>query len=407
MEWRLRGGRGSGFDAPAGFGYEDAMQSALRRPVVAGPWLVAMAVAGSLAAGEAMRESGPSQAKGSLGRNGRPTDPLLERLVNPSQIKGGRDDSSLVNPLLAPKPNTGTVDPLLQKQWNREIEKQRNWLLENATKIADPEKPSLGREPDRMLPNGRPRLGAEAPASLRYLQAREAASNGAIRRPQGDWQDETGASASPDSAFTTLQGSERGMDRPLDTSRIVQLGGDSSSVATGRSSGPASALSALRDVANPGVPGALSPAEEVRKTLMEERTSAFATLLDSQPSVGVEGNASTTRGGEPAAGASAANPEPLAIGGIEPRRSPSSRTQQFDALLAGPETPVGGLANTAVRPNAAASLPAASRGSGLPDLVKPGGTPVASPAVKPVTRAPEERRFRGQPAILELPRFNQ
>lgn len=406
MEWRLRGGRGSGFDAPAGFGYEDGMRSALRLPVVAGPWLVAMAVAGSLAAGEAMRESGPSRSKGTLDRNGRPSDPLLERLVNPSQLKPGRDDSSLVNPLLSPKPNKGSVDPLLQKQWNREIEKQRNWLLENATKIAEPDKSGLGRESERMLPNGKPRLGTEAPASLRYLQARDAAATGAMRHLQGDGQDGTGPSTSPDGASTTLQGSERGMDRPLDTSRIIQLGGDASAKPTGHSSGPASPLSALRDVANPSVPGALSPAEEVRKTLMEERTSAFATLLDSQPSAGVEGNAPAARSGAPAAGASAASPEVLAIGGIEPRRSPSSRAQQFDALLAGPETPVGSLANTVARPNAAATLPVATRGAGLIDLVKPGGTPVASPAVKPATRTPE-RRFQGQPAILELPRFNQ
>lgn len=407
MEWRLRGGRGSGFDAPAGFGYEDGMRSALRLPVVAGPWLVAMAVAGSLAAGEAMRESGPSRSKGSLDRNGRPSDPLLERLVNPSPLKAGRDDSSLVNPLLAPKPNTGSVDPLLQKQWNREIEKQRNWLLENATKIAEPDRPGLGREPDRMLPNGKARLGPEAPASLRYLQARDAASTGAMRRLQGDGQDGTGPSTAPDAAVPSLQGPERGLDRPLDTARIVQLGGDSAAAGPGRSTGAGPAFSALRDVATPSLPGALpGGAEEARKTLMEERTSAFATLLDSQPSAGLEGNASTARAGASAGGASAAGPDALSIVGIEPRRTASSRAQQFDVLLAGPETPVSSLANTAARPNPAASLPAASRGTGLPELARPGGTPVVSPAVKPVTRTPE-RRFQGQPAILELPRFNQ
>lgn len=400
-----RCGRGSGFDAPAGFGYEDGMRSALRWPVVAGPWLVAMAVAGSLAAGEAMRESGPSQPKGSLGRNVRPTDALLERLVNPSQLKPGRDDSSLVNPLLAPKPNAGAADPLLQKQWNREIEKQRNWLLENATKIAEPDRGGLGREPERMLPNGKLRLGAEAPASLRYLQAREAASTEALRRPLGDGQDRPGASTSPDAASGSLQGFERGLDRPLDTARIVQLGGDSAA-ATGRASGAGSALSALRDVANPSLPGVLSGAEEARKTLMEERTSAFATLLDSQPSAGSEGNASTARAGATGGGASNGGTEALAIVGMEPRRSPASRAQQFDALLAGPETPVNSLANSAARPNANASLPAASRDTGLPDLSRPGGTPVVSPAVRPATRTPE-RRFQGQPAILELPRFNQ
>lgn len=379
------------------------MKSALQKPHAVGRWWVVMALAtaGSLLGGEAMRESGPSNAKGALGRNGRPSDPLLDRLVNATPVKPGRDDSGMVNPLLSPKPNAGMVDPLLQKQWNREIEKQRNWLLENATKIADPDKSGSGRQPERGLTDFKQRLEAESPASLRYLRARDAAISEAGRRPAQGSSDGLGPSPGFDPSGSSSQDAERRQDRPLDTTRIVQLGGDTTTVSAGRAGpGAGSTVSALRDVANPALPTLPGSPEDARKTLMEERNSAFEALLDTPPSGSALANPAP---GSASPGLSPRS-EPLSIAGFEPRRAPASRAQQFDALLGSAE----GTLNTpaALARPTAGPLPTATRGIGLPDLAKPGGTPVASPAVQPVTRQPE-RRFQPQPAILEFPRLNQ
>ncbi|MEI6340637.1 MAG: hypothetical protein WCR07_01665 [Verrucomicrobiota bacterium] len=376
-------------------------------PRLAGPWLamVALAAAGSLAAGETMRESGPSTPKGAIGRNGKPSDPLLDRLVNPSQLKPGRDDSSLVNPFMTPRPNAGAVDPLLQKQWNREIEKQRNWLLENATRIADPDKPRIGREPERGLPNLKDRLEAESPASVRYLQARDAALSGAARRSPVGGTEGLGSPNLPDPATSSFsQDTDRRNERPLDTSRIVQLGGDASAATGGRVAAHANGFTpGFRDGANPGPAGTPGVLDEARKNLMEERNSAFDALLAPPPSTGGGANAASygTSGG----GSTPANPDPLSIVGIEPRGSTTSRSRQFEALLGGTDASPGNPS-----PNTARALttvlPGPSRNTGLPDISKPAGLPTASREAKPATRQPE-RRFQPQPAILELPRFNQ
>lgn len=356
-----------------------------------------------LAAGEAMRESAPSGPRTTLDRNGRPSDPLLDRLVNPSQIKPGRDDSSIINPLLAPRPNAANLDPSIQKQWKREIERQRNWLLENATRMASPDKPAGARDLERPTLGLRERTEKDAPAASRYLQARDAARDEEWRRSPlpgtSPGPSNPSAASLAHEAGWSPAGSDRHDDRPLDTSRITQLGSDpaggistlSPSSALGlRSVGP---VSAGADVAGRAI-------EDVRKIASQERTSAFESLLESPGSsvpTGGTANATMISG--------AANAASLAVVGFEPQRAPASRSRQFESLLAG-GSPVGSpLAGSPSRAQPTSeALP--GRSTGLPDFGKPSAPSSSAPGPAPASR-PAERRFQAQPAILELPRFNQ
>ncbi len=402
-------GRVTPVDSGGGFGYEGFMKGA--RSMTAGVQgrraigsLVALGVAASLWGGEAMRESAPSVRKAPLGRNGRPTDPLLERLVNSAPIKAGRDDSGFVDPLLMPKPNVVTLDPQVQRQWKRETERQRNWLIENATRIANPDADAAGAgggETGRALPTLRNGPEPESPASIRYLHARDAALANETRRGM---KPEPGGLAGRMEGLdpaVMLDEPDAGEGRPLDTRRITAHGGD-----------PAAAAARLSSVAT--MTGA-SPREfgageaidstglsQARKTAMEERNAAFETLL-ATPVPSAQPGAS---GLGPSSRDSAASA--LTVVGLETRRTPASRARQFETMLAGGDASPGALGTHGSMTRGLPTPSAASgqgRGTGLPGLDRSPGQAMALPMPVQVPRAPE-RRFQAQPAILEIPRFH-
>lgn len=362
-----------------------------------------MASAAGLHGGEAMRESAPSGPRTTLDRNGRPSDPLLERLMNPSQLKPGRDDSGMANPLMAPKPGASALDPAMQKQWKREIERQRNWLLENATQMANPDKAAGTREPERPALGLRERIEREAPAASRYLKARDAARDEDMRRanqpgPLAGPSSVPGG-GSPQESLLLHPETDARDERPLDTARITRFGGDAAGAISSRGFSDVPRTGALgADLMGAGTEDVARGVDTARKTAVEERNSAFESLLESQPSP------SASPGGAAGTSPGASDPASLAVIGLETRRAPASRSRQFDSLLAGGDPMGAALAGGTARVRPAAEPPV-SRGLGLPEVGKPSaGLPgQAAPVATP---RPVERRFQPQPAILELPRIN-
>ena len=371
--------------------------SGVRGGRVLGAW-VALGIAVTALGGEAMRESAPSRPKVPLDRSGRPSDPLLERLVNSAPLHAGRDESTFVNPFLTPKPNAGVVDPQVQRQWKRETDRQRNWLLENATQIANPSKAGPG-DSERPLPTLRDRLDAESSATVRYLHARDAALATEARRAAAPDPSGLAGRAEVPASAPTLQDQDPRDERPLDTRRITAYGGDPVALASRVPAGASSSGSFARE-ALPGEAIGIAPGlAEARKTAMDERNTAFESLLESPSSVtpaSPAGLATATR--DPAAAS-------MDVVGLETRRAPASRARQFDAMLAGGDAGPGALGSMTRALPSASGAPPSGRAAGLPDLGKQPGQGLAVPP-PPAGRAPE-RRFQPQPAILELPRFNQ
>ncbi len=335
-------------------------------------------------AGEKLIESGPSRSGASLKAAPRPMDPVLERILQQQELNATRPGADFVPSIAVPR-STPTLDPELQRRWSIELNKRRNWLLENASQV------NLRRSGNDSGSDDSPRfsqpfkgLGSLESAQERYFRSTDSStqnSSGENRNP-GDFnvQDRSGGfdpgfnlDASPLSA----------------SSRPNAAGGSTNQMGDFQRYGQMADPAALRREAFTEDQGLFSNpsrtlVDESRLTALEQRTANFNRLLDPELPRGAAGAA------EPAAGGLGLSPFKSLI-------DRPSRSQEFQSLLTGLEpSAAAGPAFTGPAQSAAAARPALPAGFDRP-------ASFAAPAAAIIAPPPAATRLAPRPAILTIP----
>lgn len=339
-------------------------------------------------AGEKMIEAAPSKPGTKLTPTAPALDPVLDHILNP-----GKQGSSSFNPgapNIAPAaPSTPGMDPAIQKRWSIQLDKRRNWLLENAATLNSQQDPRLENDYPRFSQPGN-QLG-QSRFGERYLRATESA-------------------ASPDRNPSARPGSQQGAEGEIDPLTGLPRQSDTPGSAGSLAPGTANTvpflsrdpvpdtrgLSAFSDKGRFSAP-TTTVGEFGRRTPAEDRASSFERLLSGSTATGNPSNPANP-GGETT---------PLSPFGLT--RSTSSRSQQFQTLLAGPEAPrppaASTLGTSAFGTSAFGASPAAPGAvrNGLTALPDRTLSPSALPGATPIPPRPAPPKFEPRPALLPIP----
>lgn len=341
------------------------------RPGIARRVGIALAVSAAMTAfaGEKMVESAPSKERPRLPARTTPIDPILDRVLNPGGASSSFNPGGM--PVVPGVPQTRPgIDPNLQRQWGLQADRKRNWLLENAAQFdSQGQLRELATDPTPQF--SRPTAILQVPGTgERYLRATEA-----------DRPEQTEKANDPSKPI----GSESEADRQnnvatsAESSRAIpfrSMTGDGTSVrgAEASLSEQKGAFSDPGGFANSG----RSVLEDARKIAAEERSAVFDRLLSSQSQ------------------APGVAQEPSPLGGLGLSKTPPSRSQQFQSLLATPpEAASAGLFGSQLSASAAPRAAAGNLGERPTTSLAPAAAPVA-PKAAPV-------RLEPRPALLQIP----
>lgn len=355
------------------------------RPIAFPAVLLAVILAGAPAiAGEKIVELAPSKPGTKPTTSVKPIDPVLDHILNSGKIDSGFNPGTSSPLPVNPKPSTG-IDPALQKRWGAALDKRRNWLLENAATVGANE-------------SGAFKAGAEYPRFSqpmtdpqksgfgdRYLRATQTA-NSAERQTgnasgNGQIDPATGQPRNPFGIAGTTSGSGNSDLGATGSPGTINGIGASGFAEQGRFSAPGQAQVDLG-----------------RQGAMSDRAAIFDRLLS--------GSATPTPGAAPA-------PDAASSGVFNLTRTPASRAQQFQQLLAGPEpqrppsaTAFGSSAfgtSTGLAPAPGAN----PNRSVLPGLAGLGDRAVSASAVPDGTPTHVRQaapKFEPRPALLPIPK---
>lgn len=335
-------------------------------------------------AGEKLIESGPSRPGTGFNSGPRPVDPVLDRILQQQELNATRPGADFVPSIAVPR-SAPSLDPEMQRRWSIELDKRRNWLLENASQVnLRRSGTETGKEDSPRFSQPFKGLGSLESAQDRYFRSTEsnaANSTGDNRKP-GDFdrQDSNGGFSpefNPDAS-------------PLSaTSRSNTAGGATNQPGVFQRYGQMADPAALRREAFTEDNGLFSnPAasliDESRLTALEQRTANFNRLLDPDLPKGVAGAPEAAAGG-------------LGLSPFKSLIDRPSRSQQFQSLLTGLE------------PSAATSPafggPAQSATAARPAL--PAGfdrsASFAAPVAAIIAPPPVSTRLAPRPAVLTIP----
>lgn len=342
-------------------------------------------VSSPVLAGEKLIESGPSRSGATFKPGPRPIDPVLDRILQQQELNGTRPGADFVPSIAVPR-TAPSLDPELQRRWSIELDKRRNWLLENASQINHRRS---GTEPGK---DDSPRfsqpfkgMGNLESAQERYFRSTDPSAanpSGDTRRPGNFDIEDANSGFNPD--FNPNSS-------PLSAnSRPPGFTGSTNQAGTFQRYGQMADPAALRREAFTEDKGLFSnPAaafvDESRLTALEQRTASFNRLLDPDLPTG-------------AAGAPEAPAGSLGLNPFKPLIDRPTRSQQFQSLLNGLE-PAAAAAPSSTGPaqSAAAARPGLPPGFDRPaSFAAPAATAVIAPPPTPIRLAP-------RPAILSIP----
>jgi hypothetical protein len=362
------------------------------RPNALPAGLLALALASvPLSAGEKMIELPPTKPGTRITPTVKPMDPVLDRVLNSGKIDSGFNPGNSTAVPTAPNPSAG-FDPLLQKRWGAALEKRRNWLLENAASVGANDSTGLKAREDY------PRFSQPAGETQkpgfgdRYLRATETANSEQRRNSSNGDDSNAGHSGG---AIDPMTGQPRNI---LDGISGISSGSAGAGVnGTFQGANPANRIgaSAFAEQGRFSAPGQ-TQIDLNRQAAASDRAAMFDRLLS---------------GSAPATGTTpAAAPAPSSIFSLT--RTPGSRAQQFQNLLAGPEpqkTPsatafgssaFGNPAGLAAAPGVSPSRSALPGLTGLGDRTL---SPSAIPGSGPAIVRPPAPKFEPRPALLPIP----
>lgn len=352
----------------------------IRRRSIVGPfpavalWLAAGTAAGLLA-GEPIREVQPGSARKPGTPSGGLGAPVPDRLPNLPSLGPGISPGSLPDaPAYTPyQPNK--PDPETQRRMMLLMDKQRNWLLENAARLNTKPKAGAG---EALNPEG-----ASAKDSLAKISAER------IRR----------ATESPDDKAGTAKNGDKAAN-PLDPAAEREDGDDKRRRKDADKDDPSKPKSALAFV-NGSALG--SPLESDRTG--ESGKSSLASDFFVSPKSGADADRAHDR----FLGRAADFDQILgsigtgqASGGVDLTRALPDRTRQFESILSGAESGVGSPSAGTANPLAAAAVAAPSP---RPDLSQGLGrlNMVQQPASAPPIPAPTVQKLQPRPVFLQIP----
>ena len=355
------------------------------RPNALSAGLLALALASvPVRAGEKMVELPPSKSGTRMTPAVKPMDPLMDRILNSGKIDSGFNPGNSSAVPSAPNRSAG-FDPLLQKRWGAALDKRRNWLLENAATVGAND--STGFKANEDYPRFSQPAGDTQKPGLgdRYLRATENA-NSEQRRNSGNGGDSNPGQSNGEIDPTT------GQPRNI----LDGIGGISSgSVVAGANPGNRIGASGFAEQGRFSAPGQ-TQLDLSRQAAASDRAAMFDRLLS---------------GAAPATATTpAADPEASSIFSLT--RTPGSRAQQFQNLLAGPEpqkTPSATAFGSSAfgSPSGLAAAPGVSPSrSALPELTGLGDrtlSPSAIPGSGPAIVRPPAPKFEPRPALLPIP----
>jgi hypothetical protein len=343
-------------------------------------------VSTSVCAGEKLIESGPSRPGDSALQPGTRTtiDPVIQRILQQQELNATRPGEDFT-PSITPPRVGPSRDPELQRRWSIELDKRRNWLLENASQV------NLRMSGADAGQDDNPRFSQP----FKGLSGLESAQGRYFRSTDPTAQSGEGKKGNDRVPADGFESFESGFDR--DSSPLT--GANRSGIPVG-STNQTGAFQRFGQMADPAAlrpesyssdrglfsNPSLNLVDDSRLTALEDRVASFNRLLDSTPSATAPGAA------EPTTGTLGLNPFKT----VQP-----SRAQQFQSLLTGLEpgavtAPTPGLgsgpAQSAVSPRPA--LPAG--------FDRPSSAAAAiGPAV--IAPAPVPTRLAPRPAVLTIP----
>jgi hypothetical protein len=339
-------------------------------------WVGAVMASSALAtavAGEKMLESAPTKARPKLSSPTPSIDPILDRLLNPNTV--GSESGGMQSMPIVPTVRPG-LDPVTQKRLGQQLDKRRNWLLENAAQIN-----GLGQIRDLEIDDtprfSQPGTGLTTrSAGERLLRATDTSSHTDSQRGNQP-QNRTDSSSSQN-----RDEAEAETASVNDASRAVPFrsrSGDDGGTLNAKASDVSRSGKVIFSESGPFSSPGRSLLEDTRRTANEERNAVFDRLL---------------RGGSAPAGPStAAN----GLNSLGLSTSTPSRSQQLQSLLAGPETPTTS-ANVFGSPFGTAS--AAKPPGILTDHAPAANLGPIGPAIAP---RPAAVRMEPRPALLQIP----
>lgn len=362
------------------------------RPNALSAGLLALALASvSADAGEKMIEIAPTKAGTRMTPTVKPMDPVMDTILNSGKFDSSFNPGNSSALPTTPNPSSG-FDPLLQKRWGAALDKRRNWLLENAAAVG-------ANDPTGFKANGdyprfsQPAGDAQKPGfGDRYLRATETANSDQRRNPSNGGDSNGGQSIGEIDPTT-------GQPRNI----LDGIGGISSGSvvaganATFQNANPGSRIGAsgFSEQGRFTAPGQ-AQADLSRQAAASDRAAMFDRLLS--------GSAPST------ATTPSATPEPASIFSLT--RTPGSRAQQFQNLLAGPEpqkapsatafgsSAFGGPSGLTANPGVSPSRSALPGITGLGDRTL---SPSAIPGSAPAIVRPPAPKFEPRPALLPIP----
>ncbi len=321
----------------------------------------------------------------------KPLDPVMDTILNSGRIDSGFNTGNSTAIPTTPNPSAG-FDPLLQKRWGAALDKRRNWLLENAATVGANDLNGFKANEDS------PRFSQPAADVSkhgfgdRYLRATEAAHSNQ-RRNSGNGGDSNAGQSNGE--IDPATGQPR---NPLDA-----IGGISSGSVVAGANGTLQSANPVNRIGASGfseqgrfsAPGQ-TQIDLSRQAAASDRAAIFDRLLS--------GSAPAT------ATTQAAEAEASSVFSLT--RTPGSRAQQFQNLLAGPEpqkTPsatafgssaFGSPAGLAAAPGVSPSRSALPGLTGLGDRTL---SPSAIPGSAPAIVRPPAPKFEPRPALLPIP----
>ena len=345
------------------------------------PWLGAVLTASVLTtavAGEKMVESAPSKERPKVVAPTPSIDPILDRVLNPNGA-GSFSTPGGFQPMPVVPPARPGLDPLTQKRLGQQLDKRRNWLLENAAQIN-----SQGQIRDKQT-DDTPRFSQPAGsfalpgAGDRYLRATDPSPGGTENSGQrsNSSQNQTGLSSAENPEGTEGQGGVTG-----EAGRAVPFRswtGDATGPLNGKGSDVSRSGKEVFSESGPFSNPGRSILDDSRRTAMDERNAMFDRLLT--------GAAATA--GPAGAGAT--------LNSLGLSTTTPSRSQQFQSLLAGPEAPAAG-ANLFGNPFAAS-------GPAKPSGILADRAPSANlgPIGPVAPQRPAAVRMEPRPELLQMP----
>lgn len=295
-----------------------------------------------------------------------------------------------VNPQTRP-----TTDPALQKRWAQELEKRRNWLLENAATLNQQGGKTTGSS--TLSPDDLPRfsqpgagIGLNGAVGERYLRATE------DRRPTdgGRLPFQAGLDpANPTADQAELDTQANGGQTRAEAVRTVPFATlrseDPAASATGRDGSPGRATSGLFSEGGAFTNPLRNPIDDAGRIASEERSASLDRLLS--------GPAVTSANG---ASAATAGMDPSNVNALGLAKSPMSRAQTFESLLSG-TAPAGPAATVFGNPLSPSAVAKATLVAG-PER---NAASALAPITAPTAPRPSTPRIEPRPAVLQLPKM--